>query len=44
MRELAGELGASGVENADQMKELLLQGGVRAAVERGLRLTGHSSS
>jgi hypothetical protein len=36
VRELAEELGASGVENADQMKELLLQGGVRAAVERGL--------
>ena len=36
VRELAEELGASGLENAEQMKELLLQGGVRAAVERGL--------
>jgi glutamate dehydrogenase len=36
VRELAEEVGASGMENADQMKELLLQGGVRAAVERGL--------
>ena len=36
VRELAEELGASGLENADQMKELILQGGVRAAVERGL--------
>ena len=36
VRELAEEVGASGMENASSVRELLLQGGVRAAVERGM--------
>ena len=35
VRELAEQVGASGIDNGEYVKALLLQGGVRAAVERG---------
>ena len=37
VRELAEEVGASNMENAEHVRRLLLQGGVRAAVERGMQ-------
>jgi len=35
VRELAEKVGASGIDDGEHVKALLLQGGVRAAVERG---------